>query len=163
LARDLCEDRWYASSLLRSERRSFNPKNLKRQRVAAYSSWSSKARAVSMIKSKKGKVSPGFTLIELLVVIAILGVLVGILLPAVQKVREAANKTQCQNNLHQLGIAAHLCHDTNRKLPPALGWYPGAASGAKGPVLFDLLPYLEQNNLFQSSPRDAGGNYSSFD
>src|SRR5262249_12445059 len=64
---------------------------------------------------------------------------------------------------HQLGIAAHLCHDTNHKLPPALGWYPGTASGAQGPALFHLLPHLEQNNLFQSSPRDAAGSYSSFD
>jgi prepilin-type N-terminal cleavage/methylation domain-containing protein len=116
-----------------------------------------------MTKPKKGHFRPGYTLVEVLVVIGILGVLVGILLPAVQKAREAANRAKCQNNLHQLGIAAHLCHDTNRKLPPALGWYPGTASGAHGPALFDLLPYLEQNNLFQSSPRDAAGNYSSFD
>jgi prepilin-type N-terminal cleavage/methylation domain-containing protein len=116
-----------------------------------------------MTETRKGNFSSGFTLLELLVVIAILSVLVGILLPAVQKVREAANKAQCQNNLHQLGIATHLCHDTNHKLPPALGWYPGTASGAKGPALFDLLPNLEQNNLFSSSPRDAAGNYSSFD
>jgi prepilin-type N-terminal cleavage/methylation domain-containing protein/prepilin-type processing-associated H-X9-DG protein len=116
-----------------------------------------------MTEARKADFGPGFTLFELLVVIGIIGVLVGILLPAVQKVREAANKAKCQNNLHQLGIAAHLCHDTNRKLPPALGWYPGTASGAHGPALFDLLPYLEQNNLFQSSPRDAAGNYSSFD
>jgi prepilin-type N-terminal cleavage/methylation domain-containing protein/prepilin-type processing-associated H-X9-DG protein len=116
-----------------------------------------------MTQTTKADLRPGFTLLELLVVIGIIGVLVGILLPAVQKVREAANKAKCQNNLHQLGIAAHLCHDTNRKLPPALGWYPGTASGAHAPALFDLLPYLEQNNLFQSSPRDAAGNYSSFD
>jgi prepilin-type N-terminal cleavage/methylation domain-containing protein len=99
-----------------------------------------------MRAAKKRNLRPGFTLLELLVVIAILSAMVGILLPAVQKVREAANKAKCQNNLHQLGIAAHLCHDTNRKLPPAVGWYPGTASGAKGPALFDLLPYLEQNN-----------------
>jgi prepilin-type N-terminal cleavage/methylation domain-containing protein/prepilin-type processing-associated H-X9-DG protein len=116
-----------------------------------------------MTESKKGKFRPGFSLLELLVVIGIISAMIGILLPAVQKVREAANKATCQNNLHQLGIAAHLCHDTNHKLPPALGWYPGTASGANGPALFDLLPYLEQNNLFQSSPRDAAGNYSSFD
>ena len=96
-----------------------------------------------------------YTLIELLVVIAIIAVLVGLLLPAVQKVREAANKVRCQNNLHQLGIAASLSQDTNHKLPPAVGWYPGSASGAQGPALFDLLPYVEQNNLFQSAPRDA--------
>ncbi|HLJ95166.1 MAG TPA: DUF1559 domain-containing protein [Gemmataceae bacterium] len=116
-----------------------------------------------MTDSKQRTFKAGFTLLELLVVIGIVSALIGILLPAVQKAREAANRTQCQNNLHQLGIAAHLCQDTNHKLPPALGWYAGTASGAYGPALFDLLPYLEQNNLFQSSPRDAAGNYSSFD
>src|SRR5262245_11258089 len=106
---------------------------------------------------------PAFSLIELLVVIAIIAVLIGLLLPAVQGVREAANRAKCENNLKQLGLAAHMAHDANRKLPPALGWYPGAASGANGPAVFHLLPYLEQDNLFKSSPRDAAGNYSSVD
>jgi prepilin-type N-terminal cleavage/methylation domain-containing protein len=104
-----------------------------------------------------------FTLIELLVVIAIIAVLIGILLPAVQRVREAANRTKCENNLKQLGLAAHLSHDAHRKLPPALGWYPGPASGAYGPAVYQLLPYLEQNNLFAASPRDASGNRACFD
>jgi hypothetical protein len=65
--------------------------------------------------------------------------------------------------LKQLGLAAHMAHDANHKLPPALGWYPGTASGAYGPAPFHLLPYLEQDNLVKRSPRDAAGNYSSFD
>src|SRR5438445_10401081 len=116
-----------------------------------------------MTHSPPRAIRPAFTLIELLVVIGIIGVLVGLLLPAVQRVREAANRTKCQNHLKQLGLAAHMAHDTNRKLPPALGWYPGAASGASGPAVFHLLPYLEQDTLFNSSPRDAAGNFASFD
>jgi prepilin-type N-terminal cleavage/methylation domain-containing protein len=93
-----------------------------------------------------------FTLIELLVVIAIIAVLIGLLVAAVQKVREAAARIQCSNNMRQIGIASHNCNDTAGRLPPAQGWFPGAApspGAGWGGVFFHLLPYIEQGNLYK--------------
>src|SRR3954454_6100181 len=95
-----------------------------------------------------------FTLIQLLVVIAIIAVLVGLLLPAVQKVREAAARMSCQNNLKQIGLACHNFESTNGVLPPAQGasqnGAPKYATWTGKNVLnwsWALLPYVEQNNL----------------
>ncbi len=93
-----------------------------------------------------------FTLIELLVVIAIIGVLIGLLLPAVQKVREAANRTKCMNNMKQLGLAHHNYHDVNGGFAPLLILIPDSANAAMLNVHSwapFILPYIEQNALHQ--------------
>jgi prepilin-type N-terminal cleavage/methylation domain-containing protein/prepilin-type processing-associated H-X9-DG protein len=93
----------------------------------------------------------GFTLIELLVSLAIIAVLLGLLLPAVQMVREAANRVQCQNNLKQIALAFHNFHDTNKYFPPGIGYTPQNGQGAYGVALFHVLPYLDQDNLYKQS------------
>ena len=110
----------------------------------------------------------GFTLIELLVVIAIIAILVALLLPAVQQAREAARRTQCKNNLKQIGLALHNYHDIHRAFPPGRtrntysgivsAWYTGNIAW-----LPRILPQIEQGNIFQTIDWDLGRGTSGTD
>ncbi|MBA2113131.1 DUF1559 family PulG-like putative transporter [Bremerella alba] len=113
------------------------------------------------------KSTDGFTLVELLVVIAIIGVLIALLLPAVQQAREAARRMQCSNNTKQIGMALHLYHDAYSAFPALRAGNPrGAASYAGNNRLnlrFAILPYMEQNAIYDQGMESAVGSYSNTD
>ncbi|RMG33137.1 MAG: DUF1559 domain-containing protein, partial [Planctomycetota bacterium] len=105
-----------------------------------------------------------FTLIELLVVIAIIAILIALLLPAVQQAREAARRSQCKNNLKQLGLALHNYHDVHKQFPPTVdvplatgNWGQKYVGGSKGGYLVRLLPFVDQEPLFKLIKFDVEG------
>lgn len=102
----------------------------------------------------RARESRAFTLVELLVVIAIIGILVALLLPAIQAARESARRAQCQNNLKQIGVALHNFEGTNRVYPASYTGVPGSAGNWSAQVL--LLPYLEQGSLYEPVELDRG-------
>src|ERR1039457_1840547 len=108
-----------------------------------------------MLRKLSWRGRPGFTLIELLVVIAIIAILIALLVPAVQKVREAAARIQCTNNLKQIGLAFQAYHDANKYLPPATARFDHQDDG--GPYnatywSYFILPYIDQTPLYTSAP-----------
>lgn len=113
-------------------------------------SWPAKAK----LRSSRSRLKPAFTLIELLVVLSIIGVLIGLLLPAVQSAREAARRTHCSNNLHNIGIAIHSFADINRTFPAG----SESLAGTEHAWSTKILPHLEHSTLYQGLDQKAEWN-----
>ncbi len=113
---------------------------------------------------ERGRGHRGFTLIELLIVVAIIGILIALLLPALQAARESARRSQCENNIKQLGLAQITFHDLHRYLPRGLAWGNGDMNGTydlppynfpRSNWSYHLFPFLEATNLYQQLPQPA--------
>jgi prepilin-type N-terminal cleavage/methylation domain-containing protein len=119
-----------------------------------------------MPRFRLGRYWRGFTLVELLVVIAIIGILIGLLLPAVQKIRESAARIQSGNNLKQQVLAVMNCHDTYGHFPPSQGAFPSDTNGLNwgapwlpsrfGTLQYFMMPFLEQDNIYNSTQINGG-------
>lgn len=113
-----------------------------------------------MIRSRthQNHARSGFTLIELLVVIAIIAILIALLLPAVQQAREAARRSQCKNNVKQIGVAMHTFHDSNKRFPQAGGNSPAGENPAVRTFYFSwpyhIYPFIDRSSLFNLTPKD---------
>jgi prepilin-type processing-associated H-X9-DG protein len=103
--------------------------------------------------SHLNKTKRAFSLFELLVIIAVIAILLGLLLPAVQKTREEASRIKCSNNLKQIILAMHMMHDVHGTFPPAFGDFPNS----HGTIFFHMLPYIEQDNLYKNAMVDGQG------
>ena len=117
-----------------------------------------------LVLGERRRSLPGFTLVELLVVIAIIGILIALLLPAVQAAREAARRIQCDNNIKQVGLAQLTFHDVHRQLPKGLAWGDGSVSSIycsppynfpRSNWIYHLFPFMEQSNLYFQLPQPA--------
>ena len=109
------------------------------------------------MKTRSHHFRPAFTMIELLVILGILVFVLGMLFPAIRQVQRAASRTQSINNLRQLALAMHNIHSVYNKLPPVVGSFPNKDEKA-GTLFFHILPYIEQENIYQKAKGDVNKN-----